>query len=223
MNKHEVLQELARARVVAVVRTTEALDLTPAVEALMDEGLRAIEVTMTVPAAMDVIRDWKGRFGDRVVLGAGTVMDRATAEQAAESGAEFLVSPSLTMDLLKARTSEPRVIVLGAFTPSEIYTAWEAGADVVKVFPIRSLGARYLRDVLAPMPQLRLMPTGGVTEESAPELLRAGAFAVGMGGELLDLKLVRAGRLDELRARARRLMAGLQAIPAPVVEHRASH
>lgn len=217
MSKQEVLGRLARSRVVAVVRTREGLDLTSAVEALVRGGVSAIEVTMTVPAAMDVIRTWKARFDDRIVLGAGTVMDRATAEQAAENGAEFLVSPCLRMDLLEARTSEPTVIILGAFTPSEIYAAWDAGADVVKVFPIRSLGAQYLRDVLAPMPQLRLMPTGGVTEGSVAEMLRAGAFAVGMGGELLDMTLVREGRLEELRERARKLTTALEGIPAPSV------
>lgn len=215
MSKEEVLRRLARSRVVAVVRTREGLDLAPAVEALVSGGVSAIEVTMTVPSALEVIRDWKGRFGDRIVLGAGTVMDRATAERAAESGAEFLVSPCHRVELLEARTSEPRVIVLGAFTPSEIYAAWEAGADVVKVFPIRSLGAAYLRDVLAPMPQLRLMPTGGVNEVTAAEMLRAGAFAVGMGGELLDMQLVREARLEDLQSRARKLMAALEEIPTP--------
>jgi len=215
MSKEEILQRLALARIVAVVRSKEGFDLTPAVEALVDGGVGAIEVTMTVPDAMNVIRAWKGRFGNRIVLGAGTLMDRIAAEQAAEAGAEFLVSPCLRMEVLRVQTARPAAIVLGAFTPSEIFAAWEAGADVVKVFPIRSLGPQYLRDVLAPMPEVRLMPTGGVSAESAVELLRAGAFAVGMGGELLDAGLVRQGRYGELQDRARSLMSAIQEIPPP--------
>lgn len=172
---------------------------------------------MTVPDAMNVIRAWKERFGARIVLGAGTLMERTTAEQAAEAGAEFLVSPCLRMELLQVQTPRPTAIVLGAFTPSEIFTAWEAGADVVKVFPIRSLGPQYLRDVLAPIPRVRLMPTGGVSAETAVELLRAGAFAVGMGGELLDAGLVRQRRFGELQDRARSLMSAVHEIPPPAV------
>lgn len=152
MSKEGILDRLAPARVVAVVRTREGFDLTPAVEALVKGGVAAIEVTMTVPDALNMIRAGKERFGDRIVLGAGTLMERTAAEQAAEAGAEFLGEPVPSSGTPTGSNPAADGDRPWGLTPSETFTAWEAGAEVVKVFPIRVLGPQYLRDVPAPMP-----------------------------------------------------------------------
>jgi 2-dehydro-3-deoxyphosphogluconate aldolase/(4S)-4-hydroxy-2-oxoglutarate aldolase len=145
-----------------------------------------------------------------VVLGAGTVLDPETARLAVTAGAQFIVAPSLNLDLIRFAKRYSIVVVPGALTPTEILTAWEAGADMVKVFPVRALGPSYIKDVLAPLPQVRLVPVGGVTVEDAADYIRAGAVAVGLGGELLSKQLIDERRYDELQERARRVVAAIR-------------
>lgn len=216
MEKNDILSTLIDLGVVVILRSDDPGQLMRAVEALRAGGLRAFEVTMTVPGALDVMRDVGHRFGSEILLGAGTVLDGETARSAILAGAQFIVSPSLSQSVITVAHRYSKVVVPGAFTPTEILTAWEAGADIVKVFPIRSVGPHYLKDVLAPLPQVRLMPTGGVNLENAADFIRAGAVAVGMGGALLDKAILAEGRFEELTERARRLLDAIQRARATV-------
>ncbi|MBI3286992.1 MAG: bifunctional 4-hydroxy-2-oxoglutarate aldolase/2-dehydro-3-deoxy-phosphogluconate aldolase [Chloroflexi bacterium] len=216
MEKNDILSALIDLGVVVILRSDDPGQLMRAVEALRAGGLRAFEVTMTVPGALDVMRDVGHRFGSEILLGAGTVLDGETARSAILAGGQFIVSPSLSQSVITAAHRYSKVVVPGAFTPTEILTAWEAGADIVKVFPIRSVGPHYLKDVLAPLPQVRLMPTGGVNLENAADFIRAGAVAVGMGGALLDKAILAEGRFEELTERARRLLDAIQRARATI-------
>lgn len=210
----EILSRLISCGVVAVARTDDASRLIETAAALKAGGVEAFEVTMTVPGALDVIREVSRRLASEVLLGAGTVLDADTARAAIEAGARFIVSPCFSPGLITVAHQYDKVAVPGALTPTEIMNAHEAGADIVKVFPIRSLGPHYLRDVLAPFPQVRLMPTGGVDLENAPDFIRAGAVAVGVGSALVDGKLVAEGRFEELTERARRLVESIRRVRA---------
>lgn len=211
MTKTEALLRLTETGVVAVVRSDDPSRLVQVAEALNAGGIDIFEVTMSVPGALDVMRQVSERFGTEIVVGAGTVLDGETARAAILAGAEFIVSPTLSQDVITVARRYGKVVVPGALTPTEILTAWEAGADIVKVFPARQGGPRYLKDMLAPLPQLRLMPTGGVSLENAVEYVRAGAVAVGIGSALVDKQLLAEGRLEELTERAHQLVSSIQA------------
>jgi 2-dehydro-3-deoxyphosphogluconate aldolase/(4S)-4-hydroxy-2-oxoglutarate aldolase len=162
---------------------------------------------MTTPGALDAIRDLTGAFGARVVLGAGTVLDAETARAAIAAGARFIVSPTLSEPVIETCRRHGVASIPGAYTPTEILAAWEMGADLVKVFPARSLGPQYIRDVLAPLPQVRLVPTGGVDLDNAAAFIAAGAAAVAIGGSLVDRASVAGGDLEVVRDRAAALVA----------------
>lgn len=204
--RSEVLSRIIEPGVVAVVRVDDARRLMETAQALKAGGIEAFEVTMTVPGALEVIRDVSQRCASEIIVGAGTVLDSETARAAILAGAQFVVSPCLSPSVITGAHRYGKMVVTGALTPTEILAAWEAGADIVKVFPIRSLGPHYLKEVLAPLPQVRLMPTGGVNLENAADFIRAGAVAVGVGSALLDKQLLAEGRFDELTERARRLV-----------------
>ncbi|MBS1253024.1 MAG: KHG/KDPG aldolase [Anaerolineales bacterium] len=206
----DILSRLIDAGVVAIVRTDDPSQLMQVAEALKAGGVDTFEVTMTVPGALDVIREATQRFGSEILVGAGTVLDGETARAAILAGAEFIVSPCSNPALITVARRYGKVVAPGALSPTEILTAWEAGADIVKVFPIRQGGPRYVRDVLAPLPQIRLMPTGGVNLENAADFIRAGAVAVGMGSALVDKQLLAEGRFDELTNRAHRLVDSIR-------------
>jgi len=178
------------------------------VEAIANGGIRAAEITMTVPGAVRVLEKLAGRFGGNLLVGAGTVLDPETARACILAGAEFIVSPSLklaTMEMAK-RYSKP--VFPGALTPTEVLTAWEAGADAVKIFPCGNVGgAKYIKALKGPFPQIEMIPTGGVNLETIGDFLKAGACAVGVGGELVDAKLIAQGRFDLLTERAREFVA----------------
>ncbi|WP_437902539.1 bifunctional 4-hydroxy-2-oxoglutarate aldolase/2-dehydro-3-deoxy-phosphogluconate aldolase [Sorangium sp. So ce327] len=204
MNKQSVLEWIARGRIVPVVRAGSADEALRAVEALLEGGIDVLEITMTVPGAVEVVREVAARHGERALVGAGTVLDARTAEACIEAGARFVVSPALDEATVRACVAMNVVHAPGALTPTEVVAAHRAGGDVVKVFPCDALGgASYLKALKAPLPQLPLMPTGGVTLENVGTFFAAGAVAVGVGGNLVDLKLLRDGRRDELVARAR--------------------
>lgn len=212
--KEQGLSGIARVEETGVVAIVRLDDYTAAVEmasAIADGGVTSIEFTYTNPRASEAIARVKQALGDRVLVGAGTVLDPETARAAMLQGADFIVTPTLNLETIRIcrRYSVPSVI--GAFTPTEILTAWEAGATYVKVFPASAVGARYLKDVRGPLPQVRLIPTGGVDLSNAGDFIRAGASAIAVGSNLVDGKLVAKGDWQTLRERAQGFVAAVRA------------
>jgi 2-dehydro-3-deoxyphosphogluconate aldolase / (4S)-4-hydroxy-2-oxoglutarate aldolase len=205
---------LERAGVVAVIRLQDPARLRAVVDALIEGGVHALEVTMTVPRAIEAIATLAASLPDQFLLGAGTVLDGQSALRAIEAGASFVVSPVFRRDVLSACHRLETAALPGCFTPTEILDAWEAGADIVKVFPATSLGPRFVADVRAPLPQLKLMPTGGVTLENAGDWIRAGAAAVGIGSALVDPRAVETGAYEAIAANARRVIARVHEVRA---------
>jgi 2-dehydro-3-deoxyphosphogluconate aldolase/(4S)-4-hydroxy-2-oxoglutarate aldolase len=195
--------------VVAVIRMRDAGKLREVVDAIAEGGVRAIEVTMTVPDAVALIAKLAASLPANILLGAGTVTDAATARAVIDAGARFVVGPVFRREVIDACHARDVAVAPGCFSPTEILDAHEHGADIVKVFPATVLGPTYIRDVRAPLPQVRLMPTGGVTLDNAGEWIRAGAVAVGVGSALLDAKAIEDGRLDVLVNNARRIVASV--------------
>jgi 2-dehydro-3-deoxyphosphogluconate aldolase / (4S)-4-hydroxy-2-oxoglutarate aldolase len=208
--KEEDLQRMEEGGVVAVVRMREPGSLVQLAEALHEGGINAIEFTMTTPGALRVIEEVSGRHSE-VVWGAGTVLDPETCRAAILAGARFIVAPTLNQKVIEVCRRYSVIAVPGAFTPTEILTAWEAGADVVKVFPATALGPQYFRDVAAPLPQVKMLPTGGVNLENAGDFIRAGAVAVAVGGNLVKADDVAAGRFSALSERAAQYVAAVKA------------
>jgi 2-dehydro-3-deoxyphosphogluconate aldolase/(4S)-4-hydroxy-2-oxoglutarate aldolase len=207
MTRESTLKRIAEGGIVAVVRSESGEKLVNVAKALAEGGVTAIEITFTVPDAIDVIRQVRKEMGDSIALGAGTVLDPETARVALLAGAEYLVAPTLNLDVIKLCRRYDKAVMPGAFTPTEILTAWEAGADVVKVFPADVGGPPYLKAIKAPLPQVKLMPTGGVDLDTAEAFLKAGAFCLGAGGSLVDAKAVAAGDYGAIRERAAQFAA----------------
>ena len=194
--------------IVPVVRTTSMESAVRAIEAIYNGGIRAAEITMTVPGALKALERVADMFGDKIVLGAGTVLDPETARVCMLAGAEFFVTPSLKLSTIEMAKRYSKVICPGALTPTEVLTAWEAGADFVKVFPCGNVGGpKYIKALKGPFPQIEMVPTGGVNLETAGEFLKAGASAVAVGGELVDAKLIAENRYDLIEERARQYLA----------------
>lgn len=186
MASGQPLQRILDCGVVAVLRAPSGELLADVAEALLAGGIDAIEITFTVPNALRVIEQVADRLGDRIVLGAGTVLDPETARSAFLAGAQYIVAPNVNLDVIRMCRRYSKLAMPGALTPTEVITAWEAGADVVKIFPSDVGGAPYLKALSAPLPHIRMMPTGGVTLETAADFLRAGACALGIGGNLVE-------------------------------------
>src|SRR5438128_12095241 len=204
MTKEQILSFITEIGIVPVVRTSSAEGAIKAIEAIYRGGVRAAEITMTVPGALRALEKVADQFGDKVVLGAGTVLDPETARACMLAGAEFFVTPSLKMSTIELAQRYSKVICPGALTPTEVLTAWEAGADVVKIFPCGNLGgAKYIKALKGPFPQIEMIPTGGVNLETAGDFLKAGACAVAVGGELVDAQSIKDGRFDVIEERAR--------------------
>jgi 2-dehydro-3-deoxyphosphogluconate aldolase / (4S)-4-hydroxy-2-oxoglutarate aldolase len=198
------LDRIAAAGIVPVVRAPSAALARQAVEAIRAGGIDVIELTMTVPGAVPLIRELTSRFGDEIVVGAGTVLDAETARACMMSGAAFVVSPILDVAVVECCRALGVPVIPGALTPTEIVRAARAAGDVVKVFPSGALGGpTYLRSILAPLPNLKLIPTGGVSLQNAGEFLRAGAFAIGVGADLVDIAKIRDGQADDVTRMAR--------------------
>jgi 2-dehydro-3-deoxyphosphogluconate aldolase/(4S)-4-hydroxy-2-oxoglutarate aldolase len=198
------LDRIAAAGIVPVVRAPSAALAREAVEAIRAGGIDVIELTMTVPGAVPLIRELTSRFGDEIVVGAGTVLDAETARACMMSGAAFVVSPILDVAVVECCRALGVPVIPGALTPTEIVRAARAAGDVVKVFPSGALGGpTYLRSILAPLPGLKLIPTGGVSLQNAGEFLRAGAFAIGVGADLVDIAKIRDGQADDVTRMAR--------------------
>ena len=214
MNKRsrsEIVSEVEKGGVVGIIRMQDPAALGQVVEALARGGLKALEVTMTVPRAIELIAQIAPSLPDDFLLGAGTVVDADTAHRAANAGAQFLVSPVLRPEVIAAAHEDGIPVMPGCFTPTEILTAWDLGADVVKVFPATSVGPGYLKDIRGPLPHVKLMPTGGVSLDNVGEWLKAGAVAVGVGSALVDTKAIAAKQFHVLEANARRIIANIAA------------
>ena len=203
MSKETQLRRVLDCGVVAVVRSPDSGRLVEVCRALADGGVTVVEITMTVPDALDVVRAVRVALGDRILLGAGTILDPETARAALLAGAEYLVAPTVNLDVIRMCQRYDKLIMPGAFTPTEILAAWEAGADIVKVFPAEVLGPAFFKAVRGPLPQVRLMPTGGVDLTTAAEFLKAGACCLGVGSQLVEPKAVAAGNFDRIRDLAR--------------------
>jgi 2-dehydro-3-deoxyphosphogluconate aldolase/(4S)-4-hydroxy-2-oxoglutarate aldolase len=206
MSKQSNLDRVRRRQIVAVIRAQSGELLGDVAEALLAGGVEVMEVTFTVPRAHRVLEKLAERLGNKILLGAGTILDPETARLALLSGAEFIVSPTLSLDVIRLCRRYDKLVMPGAFTPTEVLAAWEAGADIVKVFPSDVGGPAYLKALSGPLPQVRLMPTGGVNLDTAADFLRAGAFALGVGGSLVDSKAVAEGRLSQIENLARQFV-----------------
>ena len=209
--QNAVTAAIEEAGVVAVIRMQEPERLRAVIDALADGGVRALEVTMTVPGAIELIHGLSSVLSDDFLLGAGTVLDPQTASRVIDAGARFVVSPVFRPAIIDVCHRNGVAALPGCFSPTEILTAWESGADIVKVFPATALGPSFFTDVRGPLPQLKLMPTGGVTLDNAGDWIRAGAVAVGVGTALLDRKAVAAGDYGVVRDNAARIVANVRA------------
>ena len=210
MTSKEILAFITEVGIVPIVRTSSAESAIQAVEAIYAGGIRAAEITMTVPGAIHALEKVADRFGGKIVLGAGTVLDPETARACMLAGAEFFVTPSLRLSTIEMAKRYSKVICPGALTPTEVLTAWEAGADVVKIFPCGNVGGpKYIKALKGPFPQIEMIPTGGVNLETTGDFLKAGACAVAVGSELVDAKTIKEGRFDIIENRARQYLAAI--------------
>ncbi len=203
MSSNENLQRVLDSGIVAVIRADSGETLADVAEALLAGGVEVMEVTFTVPDAVEVIKEVKRRIGDRILLGAGTVLDSETARTAILAGAEFIVSPSTDVKVIEMCKRYDKIVTPGVFTPTEVVTAWQAGADIVKVFPADIGGPSHLKALKGPLPQVKIMPTGGVDLTTAEDFLKAGACALGVGGALVEKDAVERGDMDRITSLAK--------------------
>lgn len=211
MSRETTLKRILDGGIVAVVRAESGALLANVVKALAEGGVTAAEITFTVPDAVEVIRQVRREVGDAVCLGAGTVLDPETARAALLAGAEYVVAPTVNVEVIRLCRRYDVPVMPGAFTPTEVVTAWEAGADVVKIFPADVGGPAYLKALRGPLPQVRMMPTGGVDLGTAEAFLKAGACCLGVGGSLVEPGAVAAGDFARLRELASRFAAIVRA------------
>ncbi|MDQ3486760.1 MAG: bifunctional 4-hydroxy-2-oxoglutarate aldolase/2-dehydro-3-deoxy-phosphogluconate aldolase [Acidobacteriota bacterium] len=209
-----IVGAVEEAGVVAVIRMKEAAKVAAVIDALAAGGVRVLEITMTVPGAIEVIRSVSSALPDGVILGAGTVLDADTARRVIDAGARFVVAPTFDPDTIRACHECDVPAMPGCFSPTEILRAWQLGADIVKVFPATSLGPGFIKDVRAPLSDIKLMPTGGVTPDNAGDWIKAGAVAVGIGSSLVDAKAVAAGDFARIEDTARLLISNVRAAQA---------
>lgn len=212
MTRQEICRRIEEIAIVPVIRAATPELASKAARAVLAGGISVFEITMTVPNATAVIRALVDELGDRALVGAGTVMDAAAANACVDAGAAFLVAPGFDPATVAAAHARGVPAMPGALTPTEVIAAWRAGADMVKIFPVSAVGgAPYLRALRGPLPQVKLLPTGGITAANAAEYLAAGAVAIGVGSELVDTKALAEGRDAEVTERARQLAAAVQA------------
>lgn len=205
-----VIERIREVGLVPVVRAASADEALAAVEAIRAGGIPILEITLTVPGAVGIIGELSKRLGDEALIGAGTVLDAATAQQCVDAGAKFIVSPALDVPTIEFCRRIDVPVFAGALTPTEIVTAWKAGANAVKVFPANAVGgAAYLKSIKAPLPQIELLPTGGVNLKTAADFIAAGAFALGIGADLVDLAALRRGEAAAITEKARQYVAAV--------------
>ena len=210
MNKQTNLKRVDDSGIVAILRASQADRLVEVGEALLAGGIDIIEITFTVPRAMRVLEAMAEKIGDRILLGAGTILDSETARVAIFSGAEFIVSPSFNPNLVELCQRYDKAVMPGAFTPTEVVNAWQAGADIVKVFPADIGGPSYLRTLRGPLPQVKLLPTGGINLATLGNYLAAGACAVGVGGSVAPVDAIESGDLQRIEHLARQFREAFQ-------------
>lgn len=207
MTRQEILSAIVETGILPVVRAISAEQALRAAEAIYRGGITTLEITMTVPGAIHVMEKVADRLGDKVLLGAGTVLDGETARAALLAGAQFIVSPALRTSVIEVGRRYSKPVLPGALTPTEVLAAWEAGADLVKVFPCGSVGGpKYIKALKGPYPHIELVPTGGVNLETAVDFLLAGASALGVGGELVEAHALASGKLDIIEDNARKFL-----------------
>lgn len=198
LSRSEISARIMELGLVAVIRTPSCELVAPVCEALAEGGVLALEVTMTVPEALRALREVNAQFGDRILLGAGTILDAAQAHAAIDAGAQYVISPITKLEIIEAAHARNKAVMLGAYTPTEAQLAHEAGADFIKIFPADKLGPGYIKNLRAPLPHLRLVPTGGVDLQTAPEFLKAGCAALGVGSSLVSTEILRTKNWPEL-------------------------
>ena len=211
MEKREVFNRMISEGLIPVIRVTSAQEAMDVADAIKEGGVSLIEITMSVLGAIDVIKELTQRYKDEIVLGAGTVLDTETGRAALLAGAQFIVSPALNLDLIELGHRYSAVVIPGTMTPTEILTAWNAGADMVKVFPAAQLGGpEYIKAIRGPLPQILLVPTGGVNLQNAGAFIQAGAAALGVGGELVDKKAVKEGKFQIITENTRSFLKAIR-------------
>jgi len=207
MTKAEVIQQIRDTGVIPVVRATSADEAMRAIDAIREGGISILEITMTVPGAIGLIEEVSVRYGKDVLVGAGTVLEDKTATACISAGARFVVSPALNVDTIACCRRHEVAVMPGALTPTEVVQAWNAGADFVKVFPAGAVGGpSYLKALKAPLPQIELVPTGGVSLKTAADFIKAGAAALGVGADLVDIKAIREGQASLITERAKQFV-----------------
>jgi 2-dehydro-3-deoxyphosphogluconate aldolase/(4S)-4-hydroxy-2-oxoglutarate aldolase len=218
-SKEKALGKIREVGLVPIVRAPSAEDALLAAEAIVAGNIGILEITMTVPNAIQVIEKVANKFGDKLLLGAGTILDTETGRAALLAGAEFIVTPALNLQVIELARRYSKPIMPGALTPTEVVTAWQAGADIVKIFPCGPVGgAKYIKALKGPFPQIELIPTGGVNLETTPDFIKAGAAAVAVGGELIDLKSLREGNFEGITANARLYLEAVRAARASLAK-----
>ena len=211
----QILSFITDIGVVPVVRTVSAETALKAIDAIYRGGIRSAEITMTVPGAIRALEKAADQFGDKLMLGAGTVLDPETARACMLAGAQFFVTPNLRLSTIEMCKRYSKVICCGALTPTEVVTAWEAGADVIKIFPADAVGgAKYIKALRGPLPHIPMIPTGGVSIQTTPDFLRAGAVAVAAGSELVSPQLIEAGDYNEIESRSKQFLAAVASVRA---------
>jgi 2-dehydro-3-deoxyphosphogluconate aldolase/(4S)-4-hydroxy-2-oxoglutarate aldolase len=217
MSQKSILSSIIEIGVVPVVRTTTAEAAIKSIEAIHRGGIRSAEITMTVPGAIRALEKIADQFGDKIILGAGTVLDPETARACMLAGAQFFVTPSLNLATIEMAKRYSKAIFPGALTPTEVLAAWQAGADAVKVFPCGAVGgAKYIKALRGPFPQIEMIPTGGVNLDTVGDFLRAGACAVAVGGELIDPKTIQEGKYEVFEERAKQYLAAVSKARAEI-------
>jgi 2-dehydro-3-deoxyphosphogluconate aldolase / (4S)-4-hydroxy-2-oxoglutarate aldolase len=212
VTRQSIAERIVEIGILSVVRAASGAEAIAVGDALREGGIRALEITMTVPDAVKVIAEAVERYGDQFLIGAGTVLDEEQARACIDAGARFVVAPIVDVATIAACRRADIPVLPGALTPTEVVQAWRAGADFVKVFPCGAVGgASYLKALKAPLPHIPLVPTGGVTLDNVGALFAAGASAVGVGGDLCDVQAIRGGRRDKVIAAARAYVSAIQA------------
>lgn len=212
--RQDNLERICDSGIVAVIRAKDSAHLVAVADAIKRGGVDCVEVTMTTPDALSVISEVARKYGEEVLIGVGSVLDAETARAAILAGAQFVVAPTLDLRVIEMSHRYDRVVIPGTFSPTEILTAWSAGADLVKLFPATKLGPGYIKDIRGPLPQVRLVPTGGVDLSNAGDFIRAGAAALAVGTAMIDSRAVAEGRFDVVTETAQRFVEAVRAARA---------
>jgi len=211
LSRSEISSRIAELGIVAVIRTSTFDLVQPVCDALVEGGIVALEITFTVPDAPRALREMNERFGTRVLLGAGTILNTRQCAEAIDAGAQYIVTPITKLEIIEAAHSRNKPVMLGAYTPTEAQLAHEAGADFIKIFPADKLGPGYIKNLRAPLPHLRIVPTGGVDLQTAPEFLKAGCAALAVGSSLLSAEILKTKNWRELTRLAGEFVRVVQA------------